>query len=65
MSIKKPSETFLGDGWTYTEVKPKFKCKHGKEDCDRCGQYRRTDYKHTTVGGKGLIAQQREREKKR
>ena len=36
-------------------------CKHGVGNCDVCGTNERTDKKHTTVGGTGLVARLRKR----
>lgn len=58
---KEGSQTLIGDGWNYIQLPPKVRCKHGTTDCERCGVYERTDEKHTTVGGKGLIARLRKK----
>ena len=31
-------------------------CKHGRDQCERCGTSDRRDGRHATVGGKGLVA---------
>lgn len=56
-----PGKTYLGDGWRYTVEPFNTKCKHGVGDCEVCGTYERTDRKHTTVGGKGLVARLRDK----
>ena len=57
----RPDKTYLGDGWTYTDAPLNTKCKHGVGDCEICGSYERTDRKHSTVGGKGLVARLRDK----
>ncbi len=56
-----PKRTYLGDGWTYTVVPFNTKCKHGVGDCEACGSYERTDRRHTTIGGKELVARLRDK----
>lgn len=36
-------------------------CKHGTSHCEVCGTTDYADVKHTTVGGKGLIARLRKK----
>jgi len=47
-----------GVGWNdwYFIIVPDTCCKHGHDECERCGTTNRRDAKHTTVGGKGLVA---------
>jgi hypothetical protein len=42
--------------WSYCVPPPKTACKHGLGDCEICGTSSRRDYRHKTVGGKGVIA---------
>lgn len=63
VKVHKPDldKTQLGDGWNYSPTPFNTKCKHGVGDCEVCGTYERTDKKHTTINGKGLIARLRNR----
>jgi hypothetical protein len=36
-------------------------CKHGPGDCDACGTSDRRDARHSTIGGRGMVASLRER----
>lgn len=56
-----PGKTYLGDGWTTVTIPFNTKCKHGEGDCEVCGSYERTDRRHTTIGGKGLVARLRDK----
>lgn len=54
-----PVEVDCFGGWSI-ELDPPEKnnttCKHGLEECERCGTTDRRDARHTTVGGRGLVA---------
>jgi hypothetical protein len=51
------NQTHVGYGGT--EVPPRTACKHGKGECEVCGTSDLRDIKHTTKGGKGLVARLR------
>ncbi|HZL93677.1 MAG TPA: hypothetical protein VFB99_08535 [Vicinamibacterales bacterium] len=48
------------DGWTLDwmievpHTNPP--CKHGRHDCDACGTHDERDFRHTTIGGRGVVA---------
>lgn len=41
------------------ETPQQFRCKHGTNDCERCGHHPRRDAAHTTIDGRGAIARLR------
>lgn len=66
MKAKKPGEKPIEYGGnTYWSVvvhdQSKTACKHGTGPCDRCGTSERTDTKHSTIGGKGLVRRLKDR----
>lgn len=44
------------DYWPPEPQQPVTSCKHGPGDCEACGTTDRRDVKHTTRGGKGVVA---------
>lgn len=70
MSMKKaskpgqrPVDFQSGSTWWGVVVHDKSKtaCKHGTGPCETCGTFERTDSRHTTVGGKGLVQRLKDR----
>jgi hypothetical protein len=46
----------LGFDWNPALPPSTTRCKHGNDDCDRCGTASRRDAKHTTINGRGKVA---------
>lgn len=44
------------DYWHFEVIVPTTCCKHGQDECERCGTTNRRDAKHRTIGGRGLVA---------
>jgi hypothetical protein len=42
--------------WYMSVIPPRARCKHGDGSCETCGTTDRRDYKHKTLGGKGIVA---------
>jgi hypothetical protein len=47
-----PVEAYGGGS---VEVPPTTACKHGKQDCPKCGTTSRRDVAHRTIKGKGAV----------
>lgn len=45
--------------WPEPERPSRTACKHGREDCDRCGTLGLSDALHRTRGGLGAVARLR------
>lgn len=65
-SLRKSGTTTVDPIWTVTvrESDVPTVCKHKAGTCDKCGTNTDTDRRHKTVGGRGLVAQLRDKDRK-